>query len=191
MEALFTLDCGEIYLQEFRAEDIDAMWELFEQPEVYEFLPDWRQPKERRLFFLTQYEIPSNKGFLASRPAIQGLDRLYSMLNLAIIHKETGKMIGFVNTGIKEELGAREISYGISRDYRNHGYASQAVGALLRFLFTETDLEVIHAIALIRNPASNRVIEKSGFTYQGEMEIDNEPYHRYLLTKRDWQTMNP
>ena len=37
MNDLFTIDCGEILLREFRIEDVDAIYELTSQPEVYEF----------------------------------------------------------------------------------------------------------------------------------------------------------
>jgi ribosomal-protein-alanine N-acetyltransferase len=40
MNNIFTIDCGEILLREFRTEDVDAIYELTSQPEVYEFLPD-------------------------------------------------------------------------------------------------------------------------------------------------------
>lgn len=45
MNDLFTIDCGEILLREFRIEDVDAIYELTSQPEVYEFLPDWRSTR--------------------------------------------------------------------------------------------------------------------------------------------------
>ncbi|RAV05558.1 GNAT family N-acetyltransferase [Paenibacillus sp. YN15] len=190
MEKLFTIDCGEIYLQEFRVEDSDAIYEITSQPEVYEFLPDWRTTKEKRLYFVTKYEIPSNKGFLASLPNIEGLSSLYSLLKLAIIHKETNRMIGFVSTGIKEELPEpnREIAYAISKDYRNKGYTTKAVRALLHFLFDQTNLEVINAIALTQNIRSIKVIQKSGFTLLGDIEIENQKYHHFTLHKNDWQS---
>lgn len=58
---LFTIDCGEIILREFRIEDVDAIYELTSQPEVYEYLPDWHSTREQRLNWVTNYKIPSNK----------------------------------------------------------------------------------------------------------------------------------
>ena len=49
MKNLFIIDCGEIVLREFRVEDVDAIYELTSQPEVYEFLPDWHSTREQRL----------------------------------------------------------------------------------------------------------------------------------------------
>lgn len=45
---MFEIDCEEIFLREFSIEDVDAIYELTSQPEVYEFLPDWRSTKEQR-----------------------------------------------------------------------------------------------------------------------------------------------
>ena len=70
MNNLFTIDCGEILLREFRIEDADAIYELTSQPEVYEFLPDWRSAREQRLDWVTNYEIPDNQDFLANVPSI-------------------------------------------------------------------------------------------------------------------------
>lgn len=33
-------------LREFGTEDVDAIYELTSQPEVYKFLPDWRSTRE-------------------------------------------------------------------------------------------------------------------------------------------------
>jgi [ribosomal protein S5]-alanine N-acetyltransferase len=78
MNNLFTIGCGEILLREFRIEDVDAIYELTSQPEVYEFLPDWRSTKEQRLNWVINYEVPDNKGFLAAVPNIEGENCLTS-----------------------------------------------------------------------------------------------------------------
>ena len=83
MNDLFTIDCGEILLREFRIEDVDAIYTLTSQPEVYEFLPDWRSTREQRLDWVTNYEIPDNKVFLAYIPNIGE-----GWLKLGIVLKE-------------------------------------------------------------------------------------------------------
>lgn len=88
MNNYFTIDCGEILLREFRVEDVDAIYELTSQPEVYEFLPDWRSTREQRLDWVTNYEIPDNKEFLAAVPNIED-----KWLKLGIVLKETGEFI--------------------------------------------------------------------------------------------------
>ncbi|WP_242225102.1 GNAT family N-acetyltransferase [Bacillus cereus group sp. BfR-BA-01380] len=185
MNDLFIIDCGEILLREYRIDDADAIYELTSQPEVYEFLPDFKTTREQRLDWVTNYEIPSNKAFLASVPNIDK----QTYLRLAIILKETGKFIGFCMTGIKEELPApnREIAYAISKHYRNKGYTTKAAKGLINYLFEKTNVELLNAVALIQNVSSNRVIQKSGFAFVGEIEIENQKYFHYTLHKSEWQ----
>lgn len=181
VDDLFTIDCGEILLREFRVEDVDAIYEITSQSEVYEFLPDWKSTKKQRLDWVTNYEIPSNKEFLSAVPNIEECN----YLKLGIILKETGEFIGFCNTGIKEELPApnREITYAITKHYRNRGYTTKAVDGLINYLFDKTNVELLNTIVLTRNISSNRVIQKSGFNYVGEIDIENQKYYHYTLQK--------
>lgn len=182
MNDLFTIDCGEILLREFRIEDVDAIYELTSQPEVYEFLPDWRSTREQRLDWVTNYEIPSNKEFLATVPNIGE-----GWLKLGIVLKETDEFIGFCNTGIKEELSGpnREVAYAISKYYRNKGYTTQAVKGLVKYLFENTDVEQLNAVVLPRNIASNRIIEKCDFRLRGNVRIEDQLHYHYTLAKKN------
>ncbi|WP_400246579.1 GNAT family N-acetyltransferase [Niallia sp. JL1B1071] len=184
MDNLFTIDCGEILLREFRKEDVDAIYELTSQSEVYEFLPDWRSTREQRLDWVTNYEIPDNKEFLANIPSIGE-----RWLKLGIILKETDEFIGFCNTGIKDELSEpnREIAYAISKHYRNKGYTTQAVKGLVKYLFENTDVEQLNAVVLPRNIASNKVIERCGFQLSRDVEIENQLHYHYILDKKEWK----
>jgi [ribosomal protein S5]-alanine N-acetyltransferase len=183
MNNLFTIDCGEILLREFRTEDVDAIYELTSQPEVYEFLPDWRSTREQRLDWVTNYEIPDNKKFLASIPNIGE-----GWLKLGIIIKETDEFIGFCNTGIKDEISGpnREIAYAISKHYRNKGYTTQAVKGLAKYLFENTDVKQLNAVVLPRNVTSNKVITKCGFSLSGDIEIEDQLHYHYTLIKKEW-----
>lgn len=181
---LFTIDCGDILLREFKVEDVDKIYELTSQPEVFEFLPDWKSTREQRLEWVTNYEIPANKEFLSAVPNIE--DQNY--LKLGIILKETGEFIGFCNTGIKDELPKpnREIVYAISKHYKNKGYATKAAKGLINYLFENTNCERINAVALKRNIGSNKVIQKVGFNFKEEINIDNQLYYHYMLHKQEW-----
>jgi [ribosomal protein S5]-alanine N-acetyltransferase len=108
-------------------------------------------------------------------------------LKLGIILKETGELIGFCNTGIKEELPVpnREIAYAISKHYRNRGYTTKAVKGLINYLFDKTNVELLNTIVLTQNVSSNRVIQKSGFNFVGEIKIENHKYYHYTLHKSE------
>ncbi|MEB9851688.1 GNAT family N-acetyltransferase, partial [Bacillus cereus] len=142
--------------------------------------------KEQRVDWIADYEIPANKAFLDAVKTTNNIDN--HMLKLGIFKKATNELIGWCCTGMKEELPSpnREIMYAISNEYQNHGYATKATKGLIDYLFKETNLNVLNAIALINNVASNKVIEKCGFIYKSQQRIENQIYNHYILRKSEW-----
>ncbi|MCT4570722.1 GNAT family N-acetyltransferase, partial [Bacillus thuringiensis] len=181
---LFKIDCGDIYLQEFTVKDAESIYKIANQPEIAKFLPDWKSTKEQRVDWIADYEIPANKAFLDAVKTTNNIDN--HMLKLGIFKKATNELIGWCCTGMKEELPSpnREIMYAISNEYQNHGYATKATKGLIDYLFKETNLNVLNAIALINNVASNKVIEKCGFIYKSQQRIENQIYNHYINEKR-------
>lgn len=177
------INCKDIYLREYRLEDLKKLQEITWQPEVYEFLPGWNATIEDRTLWLTEYEIPENQRF--KQAVVAGGDIGELCLRMAIVLKENDEFIGWCCSGIKDELPApnREIMYGISKHFRNRGYTTQAVNGMTEYLFEHTNVEVLNAIALTTNQASNKVIQKCNFERLNLIEIENEPYIHYQLCK--------
>lgn len=186
-EKVFTIDCKDVILREFIVADLDKFHSLTWQPEIHEYLPGWNVSKEQRENWFINYEIPGNKQFLnaVSENGVIGELRL----RLGIILKESGELIGWCCTGIKDELPIpnREIMFAISKDHRGKGYTTQAAQAIIKYLFENTNVEELFAIALLRNIPSNRVIQKCGFDFQSIIELDNERYNYYKLSKSSWE----
>ncbi|KAF0819942.1 acetyltransferase, GNAT family [Bacillus sp. ZZV12-4809] len=178
------IDCGEVILREYRMEDVQALFEITSQPEVYEFIPGAKATLEQRVNWMENYEIPANNKFKSSLPELKNA----GFLNLGIILKETGEFIGFCNTGIKDELPEpnREIGYAISKHWRNKGYSTLAAKGLIGFLFEKTALETLNAVALTSNASSNRVLQKCSFKLAGEKIFDGEQFFHYIMKKTDW-----
>jgi RimJ/RimL family protein N-acetyltransferase len=184
----FRIECEDIFLREYRVEDLDELYSLTQQSEILEFLPSWNAPKEQRLDWLLNYETIENKQFL--KAVSEGSDIGQLRLRLGIILKETGEFIGWCCTGIKEELPPpnREIMYAISNKHTSKGYTTQAAQGLIKFLFENTKVNELSAIALTRNIPSNRVIHKCGFDFLNIIELENEKYNYYNLSMSDWET---
>ncbi|WP_418026451.1 GNAT family N-acetyltransferase [Paenibacillus sp. JJ1722] len=181
-----SIECKDIILREYQLEDLNQLHELTWQPEIYGFLPGWNVEKEVRLDWLKNYEIPENNQFL--NLVEEGLDVGDLRLRLGIVLRETGEFIGWCCSGIKDDLPApnREIMYGISKEHRSKGYTTQAVQGIIQYLFDNTEIKELNAIALLENGASNRVIQKSNFKFVGEIEIDDEVYNHYKIHKIDF-----
>ncbi|MCA1065677.1 GNAT family N-acetyltransferase [Rossellomorea sp. AcN35-11] len=179
------MDCADIYLQEFSTADADAIYKISNQPEISRFLPDWKSTKEQRIEWVTHYEIPA-KAFLHAAEKDGSIEGHF--LKLGVFIKETDELIGWCCTGMKEEIPApnREIMYAISGEYQGKGYATKACKGLITYLFTRTNVDVLHAVALPDNVPSNKVIEKCGFVQRGQVMIENERYHHYLMSRSDF-----
>jgi len=63
---------------------------------------------------------------------------------------------------------------------------TQAARALVAYLFENTDVNELNAVALLNNIPSNKVIQKCGFEQQGEIVIDGQPHFYYKLRKSEW-----
>lgn len=92
-----------------------------------------------------------------------------SRYNWAIVLKELGEPIGGIDVvRIYENTGAAEIGYDIGREWWNKGIMTEAFRAVIPYLF-DIGFNQIRACHAVKNPASGRVMEKSGLTYEGTL----------------------
>lgn len=82
------------------------------------------------------------------------------------ITQRHGALIGGCSISLGDGV-APEIGYWLGVSYWGHGYATEAVRALIDYAFTECDHEVLQAGARVTNPASRRILEKCGFQWTG------------------------
>ncbi|MBB3127293.1 RimJ/RimL family protein N-acetyltransferase [Paenibacillus rhizosphaerae] len=183
LERPFIIDCGDIILREYQLEDLDAICELARQEEIRRYLPDWDVPREVRYDWMVHYEIKENEQFV--KAVAEGGAVGDFRLRLVILDKNTKECIGWCCTGPKEELPFpnREIMYALSSRHTRKGYTSQAVQGLVKFLFDHTDAAELNGVARTDNPASNRVLQKSGFDQNGTIDIDGHKYVWYKIQK--------
>ena len=82
--------------------------------------------------------------------------------------KSTGRVIGTVGfVWYSPRNRSAELGYSLSREWWNHGLATQAVSAVSRSAFSALSLNRLEAQHDVRNPASGRVLEKCGFRREG------------------------
>ena len=85
-----------------------------------------------------------------------------------VILKKTGRIIGTIGfMWFSEANHSGEIGYSFARPEWNKGYATEALGAVIRSAFASLPLNRLEAQHDIRNPASGRVMEKCGMNSEG------------------------
>jgi len=81
---------------------------------------------------------------------------------------ENGEMIGSVGVMMTAESDFRaELGYCIGCKWWGQGYTSEAVRAIIDYMFANTDIERIEAYHSVNNPASGRVMAKAGMRREG------------------------
>lgn len=81
------------------------------------------------------------------------------------------KVVGVIGLRKREYIYrfSCELGYWIGQPYWNMGFATQAVKTMLSIAFDEWEMERVDAYTMQGNDASQRVLEKAEFTYEGVM----------------------
>jgi [ribosomal protein S5]-alanine N-acetyltransferase len=116
--------------------------------------------------------MPAPAGIETAEVEIRALehpDDPFASLRWGIEDLATGELIGTAGLHRLVELPRREadIGYDLEPSAWGHGYMAEAIGALLRYAFTELRLECIWATVLEGNERSLRVLESAGFRRLG------------------------
>jgi RimJ/RimL family protein N-acetyltransferase len=85
----------------------------------------------------------------------------------AIVRRQDGSFLGVVGFGGNPAMP--EMGYWIGKPYRQSGYATEAIGCVVDYA-RELGVPRIHADTFPDNPASARVLAKSGFVTTGTVE---------------------
>ena len=88
----------------------------------------------------------------------------------AIAEKASGRVIGTIRMGeYRAQHGRASVGYALARPYWNRGLTTEALRAVLRFGFDVVGLNRIFAVCYPEDPASARVMENVGMTYEGTL----------------------
>ena len=82
-----------------------------------------------------------------------------------------GNAVGGIGLSVGTDVSSRsaEIGYWLSEDYWGKGIMTEAVGAAADIGFATLPICRIYAHTFSNNPASGRVLEKSGFSLEGRL----------------------
>jgi RimJ/RimL family protein N-acetyltransferase len=89
------------------------------------------------------------------------------VVDFAIVIREGILLCGAIGLGIDKRNNNAELGYWIGVPYWGQGYCTEAAKAVLSYGFKSLNLHRIHAAHLKCNPASGRVMQKIGMSYEG------------------------
>jgi RimJ/RimL family protein N-acetyltransferase/ubiquinone/menaquinone biosynthesis C-methylase UbiE len=147
----------------------------------------------RTLLIPHPYEDAMAEEWIATHPAAfeNGI-----AVNFAIALRESGELCGAIGLGIDKVNHNAEMGYWIGTPYWGQGYCTEAAKAVLQYGFEVLGLHRIHAVYFSHNPASGRVMQKIGMSYEGCRRQHTlkwskfEDIELYGILKSDWQQKN-
>lgn len=144
-----TIETERLILRRFVPDDRDDM------------LRNWASdPAVQHEYGEPTYETPE---------AAEGLLRQYlagyarqDCYRWAIVARENGRNIGQIAfCKVWEDCETAEIEYCIGADFWGHGYAGEALEAVIAWTFAQTGFRRLEAYHRAENPKSGRVLQKS------------------------------
>ena len=116
-------------------------------------------------------------------------------LRLAITEKRNPDvLIGMAGLELKGRKEP-ELGYWLGAPFWGQGFATEAAQALIDAMFTYGGFKVVTAGARVINPASRRVLEKSGFQFAGSSMLERPawrdlvPVDRFRLERSNWESL--
>jgi RimJ/RimL family protein N-acetyltransferase len=164
----YPVQTARLDLRPFQPSDFDAVLDLRSRPDVARYL-------------LTEPLGPDEVStFLRKAPADAALGQAGEQLNLAVVLRETGRLIGdVVLIWRSAEHRMAEIGFIFHPDYHGKGYAREASEAMLAIGFDELGLHRIIGRCHADNTASSGLMERLGMRREAHF-VRNE------LVKGEW-----
>ena len=180
MEAGVTeLETERLRLRRWREGDADAYARICADPEVMRYITGFPLTREQAEGQISRFE-----------KAWEG--RGFGMW--AAEEKESGEIVGRIGLLYHHDWPGddkTEVAWLLDRSRWGRGFATEGARASLRYGFEEARLELIISLAVPRNIASRRVMEKAGLTFRGARRWREVDLVWYAIDRRDWRGANP
>ena len=176
------IESERLILREFTEADLPALVEIAGQEHIVYWCPDWDDCGT----WVHDWFRGIKWRYSIGDPNIE-------FILLAIVEKQSGKLIGQINTGCElqdEKPGELSIGYYISKEAMNQGYATEAAIAMTQHFFPMNKNDYFYAIIKPENAASARVAEKAGFIFDSDLRIIEKVtkqemlFHYYRLYRK-------
>ncbi|MGB3638644.1 MAG: GNAT family N-acetyltransferase [Rivularia sp. (in: cyanobacteria)] len=144
-----------LIIREFQVFDIEALAQIVAKPEVMQFSPtgvlSTKQTAVKIQSFLDSYQ---KNGYG----------------KWAVIHRESGRLIGYCGIAVEEIEGKpeNELGYRLDSDFWGQGLATEAAKACLEYGFDKLKFDDVLGIVEPENHPSIKVLEKVGMEFVKE-----------------------
>jgi len=163
---------SRLILRSFREEDVDAMAELFANPDFMRFSLGVFTERKQTVAFIEK---------------VMGWDRLGIPSQFAVVPRGEDAIVGYCGFYQHAEVpGELEIGYRLHPHYWNRGLITEAARAVRDHGFRDRKLPRVISLIHPENNPSRRVAEKNGMTIEKQIMFRGFPTLMYAMTREEW-----
>lgn len=165
-----------IILRSFREEDVDAMAQLFANPDFMRFSLGIFTERKKTVDFIEK---------------VTGWDRANMPSQFAVVPRGEQAVIGYCGFHHHPEVpGEVEIGYRLHPDYWNRGLITEASRAVRDHGFRDWKLSRVISLIHPENIPSRRVAEKNRMKVEKEITFRGFPTLVYAITLEEWLALS-
>ena len=163
------LETKRCYLRELALEDIDALFALYEQPGVTDYMEGLFERAEEE-----QYQ----------RAYIDNIYRYFGYGMWLVCKRENDKIIGRAGLEHRDYKGQTELEMGymISPCEQNKGYATEVCQAIVKYARDNLDFSRVNCLIQYDNLVSRHLAEKLNFSFEEDIVEQGKLMKRYVLS---------
>src|SRR5262245_44554501 len=166
------LQTPRLILRSFREEDVEAMAQLFANPDFMRFSLGVFTERKQTVAFIEK---------------VMGWDRAGLPSQFAVVPRGEERIVGYCGFFHHPEVpGEIEIGYRLHPDYWNRGLISEAARAVRDHAFADLKLPRVISLVHLENIPSRRVAEKNGMKVEKEITFRGFPTLVYAITREQW-----
>jgi RimJ/RimL family protein N-acetyltransferase len=166
------IETERLILRSFREKDVDAMAELFANPDFMRFSLGVYTERKQTVTFIEK---------------VMAWDRSGIPSQFAIVPRDADKVIGYCGFHHHPEVpGEVEIGYRLHPDYWNRGLITEAARAVRDHAFADLKLPRVISLVHPENVPSRRVAEKNGMKVENEITFRGFPTLVYAMNREQW-----
>lgn len=162
------LETERCLIRETSPEDVDAFYEIYQDPSITEFTEGLYPEKEQERAYIREYT--------------KKVYAFYEFGVWTVLEKSSGSIIGRAGFSYREGYDEPELGFIIGVPWQRRGYAGEVCRAILEYGWNTLQFERVQALVEPENEASLRLCEKLGFRVTEELAMGGRQYFRLLLS---------
>jgi HAD superfamily hydrolase (TIGR01509 family) len=170
MEAATIFTTDYFIIRELGTSDFEALFQIYQQPAIKEFLNDFDDNLAIEKEKLTAY--------------IQNIYHFYGFGLWGVFSKDNNRLVGRCGIELKmlDDEEVYELGYLLDTSYQGHGYAKEFVTATIKYCFTELGIHRIVALIDKTNIRSSHLAKQVGMHCFGECINNQRECYKYEIT---------